>query len=85
MNGSYFDLQQQNLTNSPEFQVSDGGELSFHGVSMMDMIKEHGTPLKLTYLPKITTQIKQAKSMFQAAFEKVNYQGEYVYCYCNKS
>jgi arginine decarboxylase len=85
MNGSYFELQQEHLSNSPEFDVGSSGELSIHGVDLMALIKEHGTPLKVTYLPKIGSQIKQAKKMFKAAFDRVNYQGTYTYCYCTKS
>jgi arginine decarboxylase len=85
MNDSYFDLQQENLANSPEFNVDVEGELSFHDVNLMKLVADHGSPLKVTYLPKISSQIQQAKAMFKAAFEKVNYKGEYVYCYCTKS
>ncbi len=85
MNDSYFELQQENLARSPEFEVNPIGELSFHGVNLMSLIADYGSPLKITYLPKITSQIQQAKAMFQSAFAKVNYQGGYTYCYCTKS
>ncbi|MFT6716964.1 MAG: arginine decarboxylase, partial [Saprospiraceae bacterium] len=85
MSDTYFDLQQENLANSPEVKISKNGELNFHGIDMMALIKQYGAPLKLTYLPKITSQVQLAKAMFKAAFEKVNYQGDYVYCYCTKS
>jgi arginine decarboxylase len=85
MNDSYFDLLEEYLTNSPEFQVSNKGELSFYDVDIMKLVKEHGTPLKVTYLPKISSQIVRAKEMFSHAFEKTNYSGKYLYCYCTKS
>lgn len=66
------------------FNVVDN-ELTFHDVPMMDLIREYGTPLKLSYLPKITSQIQKAKKLFGEALEKHNYQGTYQYCYCTKS
>ncbi|MDE6112439.1 MAG: arginine decarboxylase, partial [Bacteroidales bacterium] len=49
------------------------------------IIKQYGTPLKITYLPKITSQIQRAKRLFNVAMAKVDYQGDYHYCYCTKS
>lgn len=60
-------------------------ELRFHGVDLMSLIKQYGTPLKLTYLPKISEQIIKARSIFKKAFEKHDYRAEYFYCYCTKS
>ncbi len=51
----------------------------------MDIIKQYGTPLKISYLPKISEQIQRAKRMFNVAFAKTDYNGEYYYCYCTKS
>ncbi|MDR3226391.1 MAG: hypothetical protein LBT56_01800 [Prevotellaceae bacterium] len=51
----------------------------------MDIIKQYGTPLKITYLPKITQQIQKAKRLFNVAMAKVDYDGDYHYCYCTKS
>ncbi|NTU95254.1 MAG: arginine decarboxylase, partial [Bacteroidales bacterium] len=42
------------------------------------------TPLKITYLPKISSQIQRAKRMFNVAMAKVDYNGDYHYCYCTK-
>ncbi|MCD8312622.1 MAG: arginine decarboxylase, partial [Bacteroidales bacterium] len=67
-----------------EFRVEDG-VLYFHDINMMDIIDQYGTPLKITYLPKISSQIQRAKRMFNVAMAKVDYQGEYHYCYCTKS
>ncbi|CAN5859977.1 decarboxylase [soil metagenome] len=67
-----------------EFQV-ENNELIFNGIPLMDIIREYGTPLKLTYLPKITSQIEKAKKWFNESIEKLNYQGTYTYCYCTKS
>ena len=51
----------------------------------MDIIKQYGTPLKISYLPKISQQIQKAKRLFHVAMAKVDYEGEYNYCYCTKS
>src|SRR5690606_32789056 len=37
------------------------------------------------YLPKIGQQVARAKKMFQEAFRRYRYEGEYIYCYCTKS
>lgn len=67
-----------------EFRV-DNGHLFFHDVDLMDIISQYGTPLKLTYLPKVKENISKAQKYFADAMEKYNYQGEYTYCYCTKS
>ena len=51
----------------------------------MELIEKFGTPLKFSYLPKISAQVEIARGLFQKAFEKNNYQGNYNYCYCTKS
>jgi arginine decarboxylase len=51
----------------------------------MELIKQYGTPLKFTYLPKISENIKRARSMFNVAIAKADYKGKYYYCYCTKS
>jgi arginine decarboxylase len=67
-----------------EFKVREH-ELLFNDVSMMDIIKEYGTPLKLTYLPRISENIRFIQATFNAALEKFKYKGKYTYCYCTKS
>ncbi|MEY3416791.1 MAG: hypothetical protein RL060_902, partial [Bacteroidota bacterium] len=67
-----------------EFKVVNN-ELHFNNVPLMPIIKEYGTPLKITYLPKISSQINKAKKWFADAMQKYNYQGTYTYCYCTKS
>src|SRR5699024_8781697 len=66
------------------FTVEDN-ELNFHDIPLMELIKQYGTPLKITYLPKISQQINRAKRMFNVAMAKVDYKGSYNYCYCTKS
>ncbi|MCQ2286334.1 MAG: arginine decarboxylase [Bacteroidales bacterium] len=67
-----------------QFEVEDN-ELVYNGVPLMDIIKQYGTPLKITYLPKISQNIQRARRWFNVAIAKVDYKGEYHYCYCTKS
>ncbi|NOZ47651.1 MAG: arginine decarboxylase [Chlorobi bacterium] len=85
MKNKYIDLIEQTF-NFPqeEFKVNNN-QLSFHGISLIEIIREYGTPLKITYLPKISQQIQKAKSIFNNAIKKTNYSGKYHYCYCTKS
>lgn len=85
MKNKYIDLIEQTFDfPQEEFKVLDD-ELYFNDVPLMDIIKQYGTPLKITYLPKISHQIQKAKRLFNVAMAKVDYQGEYNYCYCTKS
>ena len=85
MKNKYIDLVEQSFEfPQDEFRVEDGA-LYFHDIPMMDVIEQYGTPLKISYLPKISSQIQRAKRMFNVAMAKVDYQGDYHYCYCTKS
>lgn len=82
---SYADLIEQTFYfPTKEFKVNKD-HLLFHDVNLMEIIKEYGTPLKLSYLPKISQNIQYAKKIFQDAIEKHKYNGTYTYCYCTKS
>lgn len=82
---SYFELLKDNLRNSPEFEVNKQGELLFHEIDLNQLVKQYGSPLKITYLPIISKQIQKAKAMFANAMDKLDYKGGYTYCYCTKS
>ncbi len=85
MKNKYIDIIEQTFDfPQDEFRV-ENNELQFHDVPLMDIIKQYGTPLKITYLPKISSQIQRAKRMFNVAMAKVDYKGSYNYCYCTKS
>ncbi len=85
MKNKYIDLIEQTFEfPQDEFLVEDD-KLVFHDIPLMDIIKQYGTPLRITYLPKITTQIQRAKRLFNVAIAKVDYKGNYNYCYCTKS
>ncbi len=85
MENKYCDLIQQTFDFPQEgFEVVDG-ELQFYNIPLMEIIKQYGTPLKITYLPKISAQIQKAKKLFNVAIAKADYKGKYTYCYCTKS
>ncbi len=85
MKNRYIDLIEQTFYFPQDgFEVIDGS-LHFHGISLMEIIKQYGTPLKISYLPKISQQIQKAKKLFSVAMAKVDYKGSYTYCYCTKS
>jgi arginine decarboxylase len=82
---TYIDLIEQTFDfPTEEFKV-EKNELLFNNVPLMDIIRQYGTPLKLTYLPKISDQIQNAKRLFNNSMKKYNYKGHYTYCYCTKS
>ena len=83
---SYIDLIQQTFEfPTMEFHVNEDNELLFNNVPLMDIIKEHGTPLKINYLPKIGEHIENARMFFRNSIKRFNYKGSYTYCYCTKS
>lgn len=85
MNITYRDLIDQTYYfPTEEFQLGPGG-LEFHGVPLMELVQTYGTPLKFTYLPKISENIHRAKNWFAEAMQKHDYAGRYYYCYCTKS
>jgi arginine decarboxylase len=85
MKNKYIDLIEQTFDfPQDEFKVEDN-ELCFNNIPLMDLIKQYGTPLKVSYLPKIASQIQKARRLFNVAMAKSDYDGEYHYCYCTKS
>ena len=85
MKNTYRDLIEQTFYFPQEgFEVIDN-QLHFNGIDLMEIIKQYGTPLKISYLPKIASQIKKAKRIFNVAIAKADYKGTYTYCYCTKS
>lgn len=81
----YFDLIDQTYYFPQEEFSLEESNLKFHNIDLMELIKEYGAPLKFTYLPKISENIRKAKKWFNDAIEKHNYAATYNYCYCTKS
>ncbi len=85
MNNTYTDLVKQTFDFPQEgFEVTDN-YLTFNDVDIKKLIDKYGTPFKLTYLPKIGSQIAKAKKLFADAIKRYKYEGNYYYCYCTKS
>jgi arginine decarboxylase len=85
MKTRYIDLIEQTFDFPQEGFNVEEGELHFQDIPLMDIIEQYGTPLKISYLPKISTQIQKAKKLFNVAIAKADYKGKYTYCYCTKS
>ncbi len=85
MKTKYIDLIEQTFDFPQKEFTLDDNKLQFHGIDLTELIAEYGTPLKFTYLPKISENINRAKDWFADAITKNNYQGTYHYCYCTKS
>ncbi|GLB49523.1 arginine decarboxylase [Neptunitalea lumnitzerae] len=85
MKNKYIDLIDQTYYFPQEEFTLDDEKLQFHGIDLMKLIEEYGAPLKFTYLPQISNNIKKAKHWFEKALDKHNYKGNYNYCYCTKS
>ena len=85
MTNSYFDLIDQTFYFPQEGFDLQEGTLTFHGVPISYLIEKYGTPMKITYLPKIGMQIKRAKNLFNRAIKANSYNGKYYYCYCTKT
>ncbi|RRQ49765.1 arginine decarboxylase [Maribacter algicola] len=85
MNTKYIDLIDQTYFFPQEEFTLDGDHLKFHNIPLNDLVEEYGSPLKFTYLPKISENIARAKNWFANAIKKNDYKGKYHYCYCTKS
>ena len=78
MKVKYQDLIEQSFDFPTEdFEVEEG-ELLYYDIPLMDLVKQYGTPLKFTYLPKITENIQKARVWFNVAITKADYQGKNV-------
>ena len=85
MNTKYKDLINQTFDFPQEEFQTENGNLLFHNINLNELVEQYGTPLKFTYLPKISENIKCAKKWFQSAMKKHDYKGKYHYSYCTKS
>ncbi|NNJ88109.1 MAG: arginine decarboxylase [Eudoraea sp.] len=85
MNIKYIDLIDQTYYFPQEEFTLEEDNLLFHDIPLMSLVEQYGSPLKFTYLPKISRNIQRAKEWFARAIERHNYKGKYIYCYCTKS
>lgn len=85
MKNSYYDLVNQTFDFPQDgFSLKDN-HLLFNEIDIYELIKKYGSPLKLTFLPKIGEKILTARKLFRDAIQRYGYNGKYVYCYCTKS
>lgn len=85
MNVRFRDLIEQTYEFPTEEFTLDNSHLLFHGLNLNELVTRYGSPLKFTYLPKISENIGRAKNWFASAMDKYGYKGKYFYCYCTKS
>jgi len=79
MNTKYKDLVDQTyFFPQEEFELEDNS-LKFHGIPLQSLVEKYGSPLKFTYLPKISENITRAKNWFSNARQKNNYKGKLLY------
>ena len=63
MKNKYVDLIEQTFDFPQEEFYVEEDQLHWHDIPLMELIKQYGTPLKVTYLPKISENIQRAKRM----------------------
>lgn len=85
MRNTYFDLVDQTFYWPQDGFALKENNLLFHNIDLQDLLDHYGTPLRLTYLPKIGQQIEKARTLFQKAMATTQYNGKYYYAYCTKS
>ena len=85
MKTRYIDLIEQTFDFPKDEFKLDGENLVWNDLPLVDLLKKHGTPLRITYLPKIGEKIELARNSFAKAFAAHDYQGKYEYFYCTKS
>jgi arginine decarboxylase len=85
MKTKYIDLIDQTYDfPQEEFQLEENS-LTFHNIPLSKLIEEFGSPLKFTYLPKISENISKIKQWFSEVIIEAEYPMSYHYCYCTKS
>ncbi|MEI6412618.1 MAG: arginine decarboxylase, partial [Bacteroidota bacterium] len=85
MKNTYYDLVNQTFDFPQDGFSLKNNHLLFNEIDIYELIQKYGTPLKLTYLPKIGEKIQMARKLFRDAIQRYNYNGKYYYCYCTKS
>jgi arginine decarboxylase len=85
MKTRYIDLIEQTFDFPKDEFKFVNEQLTWNDLPLMEIIEKHGTPLRITYLPKIGEKIDQARGYFAKAFKEHDYHGTYEYFYCTKS
>ena len=78
MKKKYIDLIEQTFEYPQvEFKTDESGHLVYHDIPLMELIQQYGSPIKFTYLPKISESIQNARTWFNVAIAKADYKGKY--------
>ena len=85
MKTRYIDLIDQTFDFPKDEFTLVNEQLRWNDLDLMAIIAKHGTPLRISYLPKIGEKIDQARASFAKAFADHKYIGNYTYFYCTKS
>ena len=67
MRNKYTDLIEQSFEWPQEDFLVHGEQLHWHDIPLMELIRTYGTPLKISYLPRIGQQIQKARALFHLA------------------
>lgn len=85
MKTRYVDLIEQTFDFPKDEFKLEGENLVWNDLPLVELIQKHGTPLRISYLPKIGEKIEMARKSFAKAFETHGYNANYEYFYCTKS
>ena len=84
-NPKYRELIEQTCDFPQKDFKTEKNQLLWNNLPLMEIIEKYGSPLRITYLPKISQQIQKARRLFNSAIANNDYRGDYNYCYCTKS
>ena len=85
MKTRYIDLIEQTFDFPRDEFKLEADKLLWNDLPLTDLLEKHGTPLRITYLPKIGEKIDLARNSFNKAITEHQYGGSYEYFYCTKS
>ena len=85
MKTRYIDLIEQTFDFPKDEFGLENDQLTWNNIPLVPLIEKYGTPLRITYLPKIGEKIDLARASFAKAFKEHKYKGNYTYFYCTKS
>lgn len=85
MRKTYLDLIQQTYDFPQEgFEIRNNA-LRYHGLDLMALVEQFGSPMKVSDQRVISMQIEKARHWFRTAMQEQGYNAEYKFCYCTKS
>lgn len=85
MKTRYIDLIEQTFDFPKDEFAIEGDKLLWNNLPLTEILETYGSPLRITYLPKIGEKIDLARASFAKAIKDHSYSGTYEYFYCTKS